>query len=146
MQLTLVTLPDLDQFMPLMEGFYTHFGYPFERAEHRLVVENFLENPHLGSLWFIETEDERAGYLALTYGFTFEFLGRDAFVDELFVLEPFRNRGFGEAALKQIQVKAPELGLVAIHLQTESYNTRAKRLYEQVGFNDKGRATLTWLV
>lgn len=134
----------LDQLMPLIEGFYTHFGYPYEATTHRALVDHFLNTPHLGSLWLIQHEGHNAGYLALTYGFTFEFLGRDAFVDELYITEPYRSRGLGRSALEQIQHLAPELGLVAIHLQTESYNGRAKRLYEQSGFRDLGRSTLTW--
>jgi len=31
----------------------------------------------------------------LTTTFTFEFGGRDAFIDEFFIAEPYRNAGFG---------------------------------------------------
>jgi len=38
-----------------------------------------------------------------------------------------------------------DLGLKALHLQTENYNERAKALYESLGFEDFKRATLTYL-
>lgn len=139
-----VTLSEVDQLMPLIGEFYGYFGYPYEEVGHRNLVANFLQNPHLGSLWLIQSAGVNAGYVALTYGFTFEILGRDAFVDELYVTETYRSQGLGGWALQQIQEMAPSLGLVAIHLQTEAYNGRAKRLYEQTGFRDLGRSTLTW--
>jgi len=143
-ELVPVTIADVDQLMPLVGEFYAHFGYPYEPVGHQIIIENFIKNAHLGSLWLIQTEGINAGYLALTYGFTFEFLGRDAFVDELYITEKYRSQGLGEYALKQIQVKVPSLGLVAVHLQTEAYNGRAKRLYEHAGFRDLSRSTLTW--
>ena len=138
------TPADLDTVVPLMSAFYDYFGYPHDLATQQRVVADFLANPHYGTLYLIEDEGQPIGYLALTYGFTFEFDGRDAFVDEFFVLEPYRNRGVGRYALQFIQQQAPALGVNALHLQTEAHNGRAKQLYESLGFADKQRSTLTW--
>jgi ribosomal protein S18 acetylase RimI-like enzyme len=134
---------DVDTVHALAKQFYAHFNYVFT-PRHRELIKGFIATPYLGSLWLIESNQSVVGYAALTYGFSFEFGGRDAFVDELFVLDTCRGKGVGAAALQQLQSMATSLGLIAIHLQTESYNQRAKRLYESVGFNDLGRATLTW--
>ncbi len=142
------TLADLDTLLLLMAQFYHHFGYPHNPARHRQVVSEFLTNPHLGIVYLIDRTDQPAeapiGYAALTFGFTFEFGGRDAFLDEFFIGEAHRSAGIGQAVLLQLQAEASRLGLVAVHLQTEAYNARAKRLYESVGFKDLERATLTW--
>ncbi len=135
---------DLDEAMALVVQFYRYFGYPFDSATHPDMVRRFLSTEYLGSIWLLLAEGKSVGYLALTYGFTFEFGGRDAFVDEFFVADAYRNRGFGRLALQLIQQKMEELGLVALHLQTEHYNERAKRLYESIGFQDLKRSTLTW--
>lgn len=138
------TLSELDELLGLIEQFYTHFSYPFEPISHRQLVADFLSQKHLGSMWFVNHQEQHVGYLALAYGFTFEFGGRDAFIDELFIAEGYRNLGLGSTALREIQQRAPSLGLKVLHLQTEKYNGRAKTLYESLGFTDLQRSTLTW--
>ena len=145
-RLQIASETDLTTLLPLMERFYTHFGYPYVPVVQQQVVTNFLAHPDWGSLWLLEDDGQAVGYVALTYGFTFEFQGRDAFVDELFILDSHRNQGAGSYALQFIQQQASALGLVAIHLQTEAYNSRARKLYEQLGFVDGKRQTLTWRI
>ncbi|NJN34622.1 MAG: GNAT family N-acetyltransferase [Saprospiraceae bacterium] len=127
-----------------MAQFYQHFDYTFEMEKQSLIVENFLQNPHFGSLWLIIFEEKIVGYLALTYGFTFEFGGKDAFIDELFVEENYRNKGLGAEAICFIQSKMTDLGLNALHLQVEKYNQNAYKLYENLDFKDLKRETMTF--
>ena len=138
------TLNDLDTVEDLMRQFYRHFKYHFREPGQRQLIERFITTEYLGSMWLIEVAQRAVGYAAMTYGYSFEFGGRDAFVDELFVIPELRGQGHGAAALLALQGRAAELGLIAIHLQTESYNQRAKRMYESVGFTDLSRSTLTW--
>lgn len=139
------TLSDLDTLFELMISFYQHFDYPFEPVKHKQVVQYFLENEHLGSIWLILQDQKPVGYIALAYGFSFEFLGRDAFIDEFFIIESHRNLKLGSRAIQCLQQKMNEFGLVALHLQTENHNQRAKGLYESLGFKDLKRSTLTWI-
>lgn len=145
MELVQATPADTAVLMPLVAQFYAHFSYPFEPVAHGAVVADFLVTPHYGSIWLILADGQVVGYLALTYGFTFEFGGRDAFVDELFVADAYRNRGWGGQAVRDIQGRMAELGLCALHLQTEKYNGRAKQLYLSLGFRDLERDTLTYM-
>ena len=137
---------DFETLYKLMEAFTTHFSYPFDGPRRRGCLVQMLTNPQLGSLWLIEPEGMPVGYLALNYSFSYEFGGRDAFIDELYVAESHRNQGWGRVALSHILQQGPQLGLVAINLQTESYNDRAKALYTGVGFKDLGRSTLTFVL
>ncbi len=136
---------DLSQLLLLIEGFYRYFDYPYDPLVHRRLLADFLNSPQLGSLYLIEQDAQPVGYVALTFGFTFELKGRDAFVDELFILDKHRDQGVGRQALAAIGQEARRLGLVALHLQTESFNPDAKRLYESFGFRESERSTLTWL-
>lgn len=129
-----------------MRLFCEHFSYPFDESGRGRAVTEFLANTALGSIWLIEADHQPIGYLTLTYGFTFEWGGRDAFVDEFYLAASHRSRGLGKQVLASIQQQASTLGLFAIHLQTESYNTRARKLYESLGFTDLHRSTLTWPV
>lgn len=145
MTLQRATTGDIDTLLGLVAQFYDYFGYTFEAVGHRKMLEEFIAHEYMGSLWLVQVDGEAAGYLALTYGYTFEFGGRDAFVDEFFMTETYRSGGYGRLALQEIQQKMGALGLHALHLHTESYNERAKKLYESVGFHDMKRATLTFL-
>jgi ribosomal protein S18 acetylase RimI-like enzyme len=145
MNLKKATLEEIDPLLGLMAQFYEHFNYPFELEKHRKVVLSFLSNEYLGSIWLIQSEQKFVGYLALTYGFTFEFGGRDAFIDEFFITEKYRNEGLGRNTLLIIQNKMTELDLSAIHLQTEKHNQSAKKLYQNLGFVDFERISLTFL-
>jgi ribosomal protein S18 acetylase RimI-like enzyme len=135
----------LPSLMPLITEFYQYFDYPFDYQQHSTLVADFLNNPNLGKIWLINYQSKFVGYLALTYGFTFEYLGRDAFVDEFYIQAEYRSLGIGKIALNKVQQLAKSLGLNALHLHTEKYNPRAKELYEKLGFVDKQRSTLTWL-
>ena len=39
------------------------------------------------------------GYLVLTLGYSLEYGGRDAFIDEVYIRSSYRGRGIGTAAL-----------------------------------------------
>lgn len=135
---------DVEALLQLMETFCHHFSYPFDRSLRQQLIRQILENPSLGSLWLVVDENRPVGYVVLTYGFALEFGGKTALVDELFIDEPFRGGGRGRRVLQQIQEAATELGVLVILLQTEKYNSRAKQLYESVGFVDQERSTLMW--
>ena len=79
------------------------------------------------------------GYAALCFGYSIEFRGRDAFVDELFIAEQARGKGLGSRVLELIRKEAARLGIVALHLEVARDNTRARRLYEKWGFRARER-------
>jgi ribosomal protein S18 acetylase RimI-like enzyme len=139
-----VSLSTLDTLLPLMAAFYAQFGYPYDPDTQRAIVTNFLTRPEWGVVYLLEEGGQLVGYVALTYGFSFELQGPFGLVDELYVTAPARNRGLGRAVLQALQQQARASGLVALHLQTEPANPRAKRLYESLGFADDGRSNLTW--
>ncbi|MGA0559002.1 GNAT family N-acetyltransferase [Larkinella sp. VNQ87] len=140
------TSADADTLLRLMETFCQHFSYPFDQRLRKRLIQEVMTNPSLGSLWLIETDHKPIGYVALTYGFAFEFGGKTALVDELFVEEVHRGAGWGRKVLHEIQRIAPDLGVSVVLLQTEKYNSRARQLYESVGFVDQERNTLTFKV
>ncbi|MGM9509889.1 GNAT family N-acetyltransferase [Larkinella sp. GY13] len=138
------TPADADAVLRMMETFCGLFNYPFDRALRQTLIRQVLENPSLGSLWLVELESKPVGYAALTYGFAYEFGGKTALIDELFIEEGHRGVGLGRRVLLSLQKAADEFGVSVIHLQTEKYNPRAKQLYESAGFVDQERSTLMW--
>ncbi|HEX8355566.1 MAG TPA: GNAT family N-acetyltransferase, partial [Pyrinomonadaceae bacterium] len=91
---------DVDTLLAMMRGLYEHERIAFDEAAARAALGQLLADDSCGVAHLILFGAEVAGYLVLTFGFSLEFGGRDAFVDELFVREEFRGRGAGAAALR----------------------------------------------
>jgi len=134
---------DLDAILALQRRYYAEDGYPFATAEARQVLARFLADPALGRIWLIDDAAGTAGYVALTFGYSFEFRGRDAFVDEIYLLPERRGRGHGGRALARVKDAARALGVRALHLEVERNKPGAKALYRRVGFVDHERYLMT---
>lgn len=79
------------------------------------------------------------GYVALCFGYSIELGGRDAFIDELFLVENARGQGIGKKVLEYVTRQAASLDIAAVHLEVAHANDRAKRLYLQAGFSPRDR-------
>lgn len=105
-----------------------------------------LDHPDRGCVWVLVVEEHIVGYIVLTLGFSFEFFGTDAFVDELYVLPEYRRRGFALEAVKYLEAQANKLGVNAVHLEVDEGNEPAFELYRRMGFQDHNRFLMTkWL-
>jgi diamine N-acetyltransferase len=119
---------------------------PFDEADVRAALEKFLGDGELGQAWLLWLGEKPAGYVILTFGYSFEFRGRDAFVDELYVEPQFRRMGLGRFAMEFAEKRARELGVNAVHLEVDRSNDDAGELYRRAGYADTGRHLMTkWL-
>ncbi|HZG50603.1 MAG TPA: GNAT family N-acetyltransferase [Pyrinomonadaceae bacterium] len=138
--------PDADELVEMMREFYAFDHIAFDEAAARGALRQILGDDKFGIVHLIRVETETAGYLVLTFGFSLEFHGRDAFVDELYLRENFRGRGIGKASIEFAAEVCRREGIAALHLEAERANTRAAGLYRQAGFRDHDRFLLTrWL-
>ncbi len=130
----------------MMREFNEHEGIRFDERAVRDALGLLLADASLGRVWFIGAGAETLGYLVLTFGFSLEFRGRDAFIDELFVRDEFRGRGLGASAIRFAEGVRRERGVRALHLEVERANTGAQSVYRKAGFKDHDRYLLTkWL-
>lgn len=143
---TLAGAPDADELVGLMREFYAFDHIAFDEAAARAALREILGDGRFGVIHLIGVGSESAGYLVLTFGFSLEFHGRDAFVDELYLRENFRGRGIGKASIEFAAEVCRAEGIKALHLEAERANTRAQALYRREGFRDHDRYLLTkWL-
>jgi ribosomal protein S18 acetylase RimI-like enzyme len=118
----------------------------FDEATARASVRKFRSLPAFGGVWMLCEENKAVGYIVLTVGFSFEFHGHDAFIDELYVDAAYRRRGYGRKAVTFIEEKAREKGVNAIHLEVDRGNDAAFELYRRAGYVDHDRFLMTkWL-
>ncbi len=142
-QLEVATPHSAEALLDLLEQFYIEARYPFDREKARTALEPFLADPALGRAWLFRDGGAPVGYFVLTLGWSLEYGGRDAFVDELFVSPSHRGRGLGRRALEVIDEACRELGVRALHLEVEKDNVAAVELYRQRGFEDHDRRLMT---
>jgi ribosomal protein S18 acetylase RimI-like enzyme len=137
------TTGDLLALLDMMRSFYSEDGHPFHEEPARRALLGLVREPAHGRLWVIEAGGRTAGYLAVTFGYSLEFLGRDAFVDELYVRPESRGAGLGRLALQQAEAACRELGIGALHLEVGRGNDAAQRLYRAAGFTDRSHYLMT---
>ena len=126
-----------------MEDFYAHDGLTFEPARSRAALEGLLDEPSFGRAWLIRDAGVTIGYVVLCLGYSLEYHGRDAFVDEIFIVEAQRGKGLGGQALAFLEAQCRALGVEALHLEVERSNLAAHRLYRKAGFEQHDRQLLT---
>ncbi|MCA9795324.1 MAG: GNAT family N-acetyltransferase [Candidatus Eremiobacteraeota bacterium] len=137
-ELSLATSADLDWLTASMEAFYREVDSHFEPESARRALAELLANPAAGRLWLVQA-GEPVGYLALTFGFSLELGGRDAFIDDLYIRPEARSQGIGTRALELAIEEADQLGLRALHLEVDHTNQRARQLYARLGFRERNR-------
>jgi len=132
----IATAADLDTIMPLMRQSYAFERRRFDPDRARRAVHELLEDPRLGELWLISDRSGVIGYFCLAFGYSLEYHGRDAFLDELFVVEGCRRMGVGTATLEFIEERAKALGIGAVHLEVANQNHSAYSLYLRMGYEE----------
>ena len=137
---------DVDAIVAMMRGYYEQDGYTFVAEEARAAALMLIGDPALGRLWVAFEGKTLVGYVAVALGFSFEYRGREAFVDELFIAESYRGRGLGREALEVAEAYCRQAGVNALHLEVEGHRAPALALYRRWGFDDFDRYLMTkWL-
>ena len=120
---------DLEVIVPMMQDFYAIDNYPIQPEKTKKLFKTFIDNENLGNCWLISHNKMVVGYVILTYIFSFEYQGRIAFLDELYLTKNARGKGIGKSALEFIHNQALLKELKTIYLEVESHNEVAKKLY-----------------
>ena len=125
---------DLDALVALMRRYYAEDRLEFDARKARRAMAGLLETPEYGAVWVLREAEDIFGYLALCVGYSLEFGGRDAFIDEVYVAPEFRRKGWGTNMIQTALETARASGVLAVHLGVERGNRRAVLLYSGLGF------------
>lgn len=137
---------DIPMVIAMMEEFYAIDNYPIDANVSRGLMHEFLENETLGRGWLILKDNEPVGYVIMTFVFSFEYKGRIAFLDELFISHTTRGLGFGKQALDFVTEQAKALSVKIIYLEIEGHNTVAQKLYLSKGYEIHNRGLMKLVV
>ncbi len=140
---TLASMADSETLLQLMREFYHHEQLQFDPQVADSTLKLLFDHPAYGCIYLIGVNLAIAGYLVLTFGFSLEYGGRDALIDELYLQENYRRQGIGKQALEFAEQVCRAQGIQALHLEVDRQNTRAQAVYQQAGFVDHDRYLLT---
>ena len=139
-------ITDIEVITQMMQDFYAIDNYPMDVEVAKNLFHEFISNENLGKSWLIYSENEIVGYIILTFIFSFEYGGKIAFVDELFIKETARGKGIGKEAIQFIQREVPKLSLKLLYLEVEPHNENAQKLYLAHDFELHNRKLMKYKV
>lgn len=134
---------DIPLLVALMTEFYSEAGTPLDASRAAAAFAILLADDRLGNVWLIQAGKNDVGYVVVTFSYSMEFGGPNAFVDDLFVQTPFRGAGLGTSALQEVRAFCIGRGVRALHLETGRDNVAAQALYRRAGFKVTDRQLLT---
>jgi ribosomal protein S18 acetylase RimI-like enzyme len=117
---------------------------PVPEEHHRRTLAVLRADPLRGRAVVLELEGAVAGYAMLIACWSNELGGEVVIVDELYVAPAHRSRGHASALIEALaRGEGPWPGKpVALELEVTPDNTRARALYERLGFRVKRNAVL----
>ena len=127
---------DADLLLGMMREYYAFDGHAFCEDRVRTALLDLLREPAFGRAWLICDQQTPIGYVVLTLGYSLEFLGRDAFIDEFYLIEAYRGRGWGSSTLNFVEDEARAMSVRAIHLEVVRANLKAGEVYRRAGYVD----------
>jgi ribosomal protein S18 acetylase RimI-like enzyme len=133
-QFRLAAETDAGTLLRFMREYYVFDGHGFEEQQAHVALIGLLRDAKLGRVWLILDGGGAVGYVVLCFGYSLEWLGRDAFVDELYLLEEYRRRGWGRKTIEFVEQEARSAGLRTLHLEVMRQNTAALEVYQRLGF------------
>ena len=124
-----VQTSEIETITQMMQDFYAIDNYPIDVETTKKLFQEFIANENHGKSWLIYQNNEIAGYVILTFIFSFEYKGQIAFIDELYIKENFRGKGIGNKTIHFIKEQVPKLSLKLLYLEVENHNESAQKLY-----------------
>lgn len=133
-QIRLSSEQDVPLILPLVRAYHAFEHLESTASGREFAVRKLVGDRALGGIWLVFERQTPAGYIALCRGYSIEFGGCDAFVDEFYLEPAFRGKGIGAQVLELIKDEASVLEIRALHLEVARDNRSARRLYTRAGF------------
>lgn len=134
---------DLDRLVALMRAFSLDQHTPFDEPRTRANIRSLTLDETYAAIRMIQDAGVVVGYLVVTFGFSFEFGGPDAFIDEIYVVPAHRGRGLGRQAVAEAERLCEARDVRALHLEMDADNAAALRVCRSAGFRDHDRRLMS---
>ena len=126
---------DRETYFAMAKAFYQTDAvmHPIPDVHFETTWEEVMRSSLYAAIDILEADGETVGYALYAKTFSQEAGGMVLWVEELFLCEEHRGKGYGRAFFEQLlKTLPPEVRRV--RLEAERDNERAVRLYESLGF------------
>jgi ribosomal protein S18 acetylase RimI-like enzyme len=134
---TLAKPEHLDRLIGLVTAFHAEAGIEQSDEARRNGLAPLLDGIPHGVAYLIGPARAPIGYVIISFGWSVEFGGMDAIVDEIYVRPGVRGRGIASEALLALPNALSSGGVKAVHLEVDKTNEIAKKLYARAGFRPR---------
>ena len=146
LSLQLATSVEHELVITMMQEYYALDGLDYNKAVSQAVL-TLLNHPEWGQVNLLQQDQVTIGYAVLTYGFSLEFKGRSALLDEIYLRPDYRGKGLGTQVIESLASYCQQNGFNSLRLEVEHENTVAHNLYLRQDFMDHERYLMTrWLI
>lgn len=121
---------DSDDLLRMMEHFARVASLPWNPEKRRQNIADFKQ----GEIWFVVMDGKKIGYVVNVFGFSFEFGGRVAFIDEFYIEQSHQRSGIGRQTLDFISKDAAGKGFEVVFLEASDSEKHLHTFYEKSGF------------
>ncbi|WP_146589079.1 GNAT family N-acetyltransferase [Puniceibacterium confluentis] len=132
--LHLASAEDAPKLLPLVAALHLDQGFSTDAAHQERAVMPLLQGSPHGAIWLIGPRRAPVGYIVVSFGWSVEYGGMDAIVDELYVRPAVRGRGMAGEAINALGQALKQSTIKALHLEVDNSNEGALRLYQRCGF------------
>lgn len=131
-----ITSEDRDFFIAASKAFYASaaVAHDVPASYHLTTFEELMNSEVYQSGYILEVDGASAGYALVSKTFSHEAGGTVWWLEELYILPEYRGKGLGRSYFDFIEKAAAENGVRRLRLEVEPDNTRAAKLYSDLGY------------
>lgn len=137
------TLAEMPVLLELVREFHEFENLAFDPSLDRRVLEQIITDSTIGRIWIIDESNTAIGYVIVTFGYSLEFRGREACIDELYLRPAYRRHGIGTQTLQFVEAMCRSLNIRCVNLEVDRHNNAAQMVYRKNGFDDRGYCLMT---
>ncbi|MFT8391030.1 MAG: GNAT family N-acetyltransferase [Sporolactobacillus sp.] len=104
----------------------------YSENEFRRLLPQGQSTPNHYFFSFVDQSGQPIGVIWLHYSQADR--SRQAFIYDFEIFEPFQGQGYGQKALQTVFAYCQQSGLAKLSLHVFAHNTRARHIYQKLGF------------
>lgn len=109
---------------------------PLKKGNPEEIFETVINDPNSPNMLFmLEEENCIIGFMNTVYFTSVWAHGKVLFIDDFFITEQYRSRGYGNKALKELESLMREKGFKRFQLFAENTNPKAISFYEKEDYH-----------
>jgi len=132
-----VTVNDIDGIIKVLKS--TKLDDDAWNENERFVRENILNYGRQNQFIALvaELNSSIVGFVVCAVYPSFWECQKQGFIIDLFVSQPSQSKGIGSELLKAVIERATSEKIIELHVSTELKNTKAQKLYRELGFRNE---------